>query len=73
MSAAVVIMPAILLTGTRATGFDVVPLLKPTVAIIMATCVMQATQHFFRSIGGVFPPDIVPLLLKQFSNRWLVF
>ena len=41
MSAAVVIMPTTLLTGTRATGFVVVPLLRPTV--IVTIYVLQAT------------------------------
>ena len=36
MSTAVVAMPAILLTRTRATGYVVVPHLRPTVAIIVA-------------------------------------
>ena len=43
MSAAVVIMPTILLTGTRATGFVVVPLLRSTVAVIVTIHVLQAT------------------------------
>ena len=42
MSAVVVIMRTLLLTGTRATGFVVVPLLRPTVAIIVAKFVLRS-------------------------------
>ena len=72
MSAAV-IMPAILFTGMRATGFVVISLLRPTVATIAAICVMQATPRFFFRCLGKFFPDIVPLRLKQLSNRRPVF
>ena len=41
VSGAVVVMRALLLTGTRATGFVVVPLLRPTVAIIVAKLVLR--------------------------------
>ena len=47
MSAAVVVMPAILLTGTRAMGVVVGPLLRQTVAIIVAICVTQETPRTF--------------------------
>ena len=44
---------AILLTGTRVTGFVVVPLLRPTVAVIVAIGIMQATpRHFSRCWAG---------------------
>ena len=42
-------------------GFDVVPLLRPTVAIIMAICVMQATPRLFPRCWARFFPDIVPV------------
>ena len=70
VSTAVVTMPAILLTGTRATVFVVVSLLRPTVAVIVAIGIMQATTQYFSRCWGKFFPGIVPLRLKQFSDRW---
>ena len=43
VSAAVVTMPANLLARTRATGYVVAPHMRPTVAIIVAIVIMQAT------------------------------
>ena len=56
MSAAVVIMPAILLTRTRAAGYIIVPHLRPTVATIVAIGIMQATPRVrSRCRGRCFP------------------
>ena len=63
-------MPAILLTRTRATGYVVVPHLGPTVAIIVAIGIMQASPRLVSRCWGRLFPDIFPLRLKQFWNRW---
>ena len=70
MSTAVVIMPAILLTRTRATGYVVVPHLRPTIAFIVAIGTMQATPRIFSRCWGRFFPDIVPWRSKRIWNRW---
>ena len=68
VSAAVVIVPAILLTGTKATGFVVVPLSRPTSAIIVAICVIRATPRICSMCLGRIFPDMTPLRLNQFSK-----
>ena len=72
MSTAVVTMPAILLTRARATGYVVVPLLRPTVAIIVAIGIMQATR-FFSGCWGMFFPLHRSLAFKAIleSTTWL--
>ena len=63
-------MPAILLTRTRATGYVVVPHLRPTVANIVTIGIMQTTPRTLSRCWGRIFPDVVPLRLKQFCNRW---
>ena len=70
MSTAVVVVLAILLTRTKATGYVVVPHLRPTVAFIVAIGIMQTTPLFSPRCWGKFSPDIVPVRLKQFCIRW---
>ena len=73
MSAAVVIMPAILLTRTRATGYIVVPHVRPTVDIIVAIGIMQATPRIRSRCRGRFIPRHLSLALKAIleSTAWL--
>ena len=47
MSTVAVVVPAILLTRTRATRYVDVSLWRPTVAIIVAIGIMQATSWIF--------------------------
>ena len=71
MSNAVVVLTTILLTASRATGYVVVPLLRPTFASIVAIGIMQATPRMFsRCWGGGFP-DMIPLRKLLFRNRCL--
>ena len=56
MITAVVSMPVISLTRTRATGYVVVPHLRPTVAIIAAIGFLQATPRYFSRCGQRFVP-----------------
>ena len=52
VSTVVVIMPDILMTRTRATGYVVVPHLRPTIAIIVAIGITQATPRVFPRCWG---------------------
>ena len=70
MSAAVVIMPAILLTATRATGYIVVPHLRPTVASIVAIRIMQATPRIISSCWGRFLTRHRSLKFTAILNPW---
>ena len=70
MSTAVVIMPAILLTRKRATSYVVVPLPRPTVAIISGDRYYAGYTTISFECWGRFFTDIVPLRLKKFWNRW---
>ena len=73
MSAAVVIMPAGWLTRTRATGYIVVPHLRPTVAIFVAIGIMQATPRLFSMCRGRFLSRHLPLAFKAIveSMAWI--
>ena len=73
MSAAVVIVPAILLTWTGATGYIVVPHLRPTVAIIVAIGIMQATPRIRSRCRGRFLSRHLSLAFKAIleSMAWL--
>ena len=74
MSVAVVTMPAILSTVTRATGFVVVSLLRPTVErYFRGDLCYAAYTKFFKVLGEFFSPTSFPLRLKQLSNQWPTF
>ena len=75
MSAAVVIMPAILLTGTRATGFVVVSLLSFDTKghyYLGDLLYMRCTKIVLEVLGEVVAPTPFSCL-KQFWNRYTVF
>ena len=65
------IMPGILLNRTRATGFVVVPLSRPTVAIIVAIGIIQATPRVVSRCWGRFFPRQRSFAFKAiFDLRW---
>ena len=73
MSAAVVIMPAILLTRMRATGYIVAPHLRPTIAINVAIDILQATPRIISRCRGRFLPRHLSLAFRAIleSMAWL--
>ena len=70
MSAAVVIMPAILLPGRGRRVILSSRILHRQSLLSLRSVLCRLHHEFFPGVGGGFSPDIFALRLKQFWNRW---